>query len=653
MRRAVLVLLLGLAAGLVAAPGAHADTRWLCRPGLAHDPCSVPAGTARYAPDGRFLGRDAPRTTRRRIDCFYVYPTVSGQPTVTATRRIDPELRSIARYQAARYSRTCRVYAPVYRQVTLAGLARASAADWARALADVKAAWRTYLRRFNHGRGVVLIGHSQGTFHLRDLLRQEIEPHRAQRRRLVSALLLGGNVTVAAGRDTGGDLGSLRACRSASQTRCVIAFSTFEGSVPAGAAFGRSGDPGPRRAVHEPGGARGRRRRDRPGRPEPAVRAGDGDRGGARRRRLPGPAERCRLDPLPGRLRGALLRRRRRARPPGHAAPRRTGPERRSRGHLGPAPGRREPRARPARRDRPAPGDRLPRAAVRLGVAAALVDGALVPGDVAVEGDRIAGVGLAGAGRGIAAPGFVDLQVNGFAGVDLMRADREGHARAGAAMLATGVTAYLPTFVTAPEEEVLAALRALPDGPEILGAHLEGPFLAPGRLGAHPPEWRRDPDPALLDRLLAGGRVTHVTLAPELPGAPDLIDALTARGITVAAGHSDATAAEAHAGFDRGHRHGHASLQRDAPPAAARPGDRARRARAAGRHRPADRRRPPRRRRCAARRLARRARARRARHRRGRRGRDGRRRPSRWASARWSRATASCAPPTARSPGAR
>ena len=191
---------------------------------------------------------------------------------------------------------------------------------------------------------------------------------------------------------------------------------------------------------------------------------------------------------------------------------------------------------------------------MRLGVAAALVDGALVPGDVEVDGDRIARVGLGGPGRGIAAPGFVDLQVNGFAGVDLMHADREGHARAGAAMLATGVTAYLPTFVTAPEPEVLAALHALPDGPEILGAHLEGPFLAPGRLGAHPPEWRRDPDPALLDRLLAGGRVTHVTLAPELPGALDLVDALIARGITVAAGHSDATAAEAHAGFDRGIR---------------------------------------------------------------------------------------------------
>jgi N-acetylglucosamine-6-phosphate deacetylase len=191
---------------------------------------------------------------------------------------------------------------------------------------------------------------------------------------------------------------------------------------------------------------------------------------------------------------------------------------------------------------------------VRLGAGAALVDGALVPGDVEIDGGRIARVGVPGRGRGIAAPGFVDLQVNGFAGVDLMHADAGGYARAGAAMLQTGVTAYLPTFITAPEADILAALAALPTGPEILGAHLEGPFLAPGRLGPHPAAWRRDPDPRLLDRLLATGRVTHVTLAPELPGALELVDALVRRGITVAAGHTDATAPEAHAAFDRGVR---------------------------------------------------------------------------------------------------
>ena len=191
---------------------------------------------------------------------------------------------------------------------------------------------------------------------------------------------------------------------------------------------------------------------------------------------------------------------------------------------------------------------------MRLGVAAALVDGALLPGDVAVEDGAVTAVGLSGRGRGIAAPGFVDLQVNGFAGVDLIHADREGYARVGEAMLATGTTAYRPTFITAREADLVAALREIPPDPAILGAHLEGPFLSPRRLGAHPAAWRRDPDPALLARLLEAGPVRHVTLAPELEGATALIDLLLARGVLIAAGHSDATAAEAHAAFDRGVR---------------------------------------------------------------------------------------------------
>ena len=194
---------------------------------------------------------------------------------------------------------------------------------------------------------------------------------------------------------------------------------------------------------------------------------------------------------------------------------------------------------------------------MRLGVAAALVGGSLVPGDVEIADGAIAAVGLEPHGRGIAAPGFVDLQVNGFAGVDLMHAGAAARASAGEALLATGVTAYRPTVITASEADMTAALAAAgeaPEGPRVLGVHLEGPFLHPGRLGAHPPEHRRDPDAALLERLLAAGPVAHVTLAPELPGAAALIDLLTARGILVAAGHSDATAAQAHAAFDRGVR---------------------------------------------------------------------------------------------------
>src|ERR671931_308531 len=131
---------------------------------------------------------------------------------------------------------------------------------------------------------------------------------------------------------------------------------------------------------------------------------------------------------------------------------------------------------------------------MRLGVEAALVDGALVPGDVEVADGLIVAYGLAGAnGRGVAVPGLVDLQVNGFGGVDLMGADADGYRRAGEALLETGVTSYLPTFISAPEEDLVAALRAVPviaEGPRILGVHLEGPFLAPSRRGARP--GRRD-----------------------------------------------------------------------------------------------------------------------------------------------------------------
>jgi len=193
---------------------------------------------------------------------------------------------------------------------------------------------------------------------------------------------------------------------------------------------------------------------------------------------------------------------------------------------------------------------------MRLNVEAAVVGRELVLGDVEVVDGRIARVGVRGSnGRGVAAPGFVDLQVNGFGGVDFAGADAAAYDRAGDALLETGVTAYLPTLITAPEDALVSALAALPErarGPRILGAHVEGPFLASTRMGTHSLAWRADPDVALLERLLAAGRVRLVTLAPELPGALELIDVLRARGVAVSCGHTDATAEEAEAAFDRG-----------------------------------------------------------------------------------------------------
>jgi N-acetylglucosamine-6-phosphate deacetylase len=195
----------------------------------------------------------------------------------------------------------------------------------------------------------------------------------------------------------------------------------------------------------------------------------------------------------------------------------------------------------------------------RLGVAAAIVGDELVTGDVEVADGRVARVGVGGgSGGGVAIPGLVDLQVNGFAGVDFLAADVEGYRTAGEGLLAVGVTAYQPTFITSPEQTLLAALgelgRVPGDGPRIIGAHVEGPFLSPARTGAHPPAWRRDPDLALLRRILDAGVVTQVTLAPELDGALALVDELVRCGVLVSCGHSDATADEAHAAFDAGAR---------------------------------------------------------------------------------------------------
>jgi N-acetylglucosamine-6-phosphate deacetylase len=195
---------------------------------------------------------------------------------------------------------------------------------------------------------------------------------------------------------------------------------------------------------------------------------------------------------------------------------------------------------------------------MKLGVAAALVNGVLVKGDVEVVDGRVSAVGLAARrGHGVAVPGYVDLQVNGFGGVDFLDADADGYRKAGEALLETGVTAYLPTLITSPEQQILAAMREVPVSearPRILGMHLEGPFLSPNRLGTHEASSRRDPDPALLERLLDSGPVRMMTLAPELPGATELIDRLLERGVAVSLGHTDATAEQANAAFDRGAR---------------------------------------------------------------------------------------------------
>jgi len=135
----------------------------------------------------------------------------------------------------------------MYRQVTLTQLLKGTNTITHKmsgiAYHDVVRAFRTYLHLYNQGRGVVLIGHSQGSFVLRRLISHVIDRDPAIRKRLVSAILLGGNVLVEKGMTSGGDFKHIAACTSATDVGCVMAFSTFDGPVPPGALFGRASDP--------------------------------------------------------------------------------------------------------------------------------------------------------------------------------------------------------------------------------------------------------------------------------------------------------------------------------------------------------------------------------------------------------------------------
>lgn len=232
------------------APGASAaedTTVWLCKPGLADNPCTPGLDTTEVSPTGEVLGTEHVAAERPpKVDCFYVYPTVSDDKAANSDLSPGPEERSIALYQAARYSQFCRVFAPVYRQITIAYLFSGepvTAEQAALAYGDVVQAWKTYLERYNDGRGVVLIGHSQGTFVLRRLIADFVDKEPVVRKRMVSALLLGGNVVVREGKTFGGDFKHVRGCKSTKDLGCVVAFSTFDAPVPADARFGRVSGP--------------------------------------------------------------------------------------------------------------------------------------------------------------------------------------------------------------------------------------------------------------------------------------------------------------------------------------------------------------------------------------------------------------------------
>jgi N-acetylglucosamine-6-phosphate deacetylase len=217
------------------------------------------------------------------------------------------------------------------------------------------------------------------------------------------------------------------------------------------------------------------------------------------------------------------------------------------------------------------------------------IDGVTIPGSgvegqasLWLEGGRITAITPAGAaspsagaapstdsgaparrfdGSGFSAsPGFIDLQINGAAGRDLTT-EPEALWEVGAALPRYGVTAFLPTLVSASSAVIDRARAAFLAGPPAdyrgatpLGWHIEGPFLSPKRAGAHDPASLRAPDPAAIEGWNPAAGVRIVTLAPELPGALDIVRALVDQGVVVSAGHSAATDAQARAGFDAGIR---------------------------------------------------------------------------------------------------
>lgn len=236
---------------------------WLCRPGR-QDSCTVDLTTTVIAADGKLTKEAFKANANAPIDCFYVYPTVSNDPTPNSDMNAGPEENSVVRAQFARFGSQCKLYAPLYRQITLKALRAAMAsgggfpADRKLGYNDVLDAWNYYLQNDNKGRGVVLIGHSQGSGMLTQLIKNEVDGKPIQSK-VLSALLLGTNIAVPKGKDVGGSFQSMPLCRSASQLGCVISYVTFRSDVPppANSRFGRVPTEGMQAACVNPAAPQG------------------------------------------------------------------------------------------------------------------------------------------------------------------------------------------------------------------------------------------------------------------------------------------------------------------------------------------------------------------------------------------------------------
>jgi hypothetical protein len=219
----------------------RSDTVWLCKPGQANDPCTSSLGSTAVSATGSIKVAAASPAASTKFDCFYVYPTVSTQTTANANLDVQSTEIATAIDQASRFSQVCRVWAPMYRQRTVAGLAQVAPDANQVAYNSLLSGWRDYMAHDNHGRPIIFIGHSQGAAMLIRLLQNEIDPHAKLRKQMVSAIILGGNVTVPVGKRVGGSFKRIPTCGSARQTGCVIAYSSFGMTPPDPSLFGRPG----------------------------------------------------------------------------------------------------------------------------------------------------------------------------------------------------------------------------------------------------------------------------------------------------------------------------------------------------------------------------------------------------------------------------
>ena len=226
-------------------------TNWLCHPD-ADDFCDEDLDATIVNADGSTEVEPFEAAEDPPIDCFYVYPTISMDEEMNSDLVPDPEAEGLTvRNQAARLASQCRLYAPMYRQRTLTALIAGLASEEPSpdeaevreiAYESVLDAWKHFMANLNDGRGVVLVGHSQGSSVLSRLIQEEIDGDERLRGRLVSALLLGWPLAVPEGEDVGGSFENVPLCRDESQTGCVIGYSSFRDTAPpqADSLFGKT-----------------------------------------------------------------------------------------------------------------------------------------------------------------------------------------------------------------------------------------------------------------------------------------------------------------------------------------------------------------------------------------------------------------------------